>query len=53
MIFIYNLYTGKKYMKDYTTQLYILPLENIQDFLRFTSMKWISQEPIYFLLSYS
>ena len=33
---------------DLGLQLYILPLENIQDFLRFTSMKWISQEPIYF-----
>ena len=27
-------------------QLNILPLEGIQDFLRFTSMKSISQEPI-------
>ena len=28
------------------SQLNILPLEGIQDFLRFTSMKSISQEPI-------
>jgi len=31
---------------DDIPQLNILPLEGIQDFLRFTSMKSISQEPI-------
>ena len=33
--------------KGRVTALYILPLDNNQDFLRFTSMKCISQEPFF------